>query len=437
VARMVSADRDLPAVVTLIVLSLLGCVATHLPADPHARGGPPLSPSFPDPEEAGSQHRPAMFDFETSTTFFGIVPDAMGIRRYVAASEVVPEARRSVFGILTIDAGGNPRFLATTEIPNVHGQAYGWFIWVGDSTQPVRWTQTFTSTRPPAKQSTVEPEPSIFSSRDEGMLIAQDETGVRTVKTSISPDGRTAITQGESPRLDGFIWNSGLINPGTPPGSYEIAVSLPGGRTETFSFALGEPQASHQSFEFCRYMDVYVDWWWARYTLDGDPDESNVTERVLTVFTDALMLGHRFSLVEEADDAYWVASANASKNVMNPEMTHGFVHMRTLADLQGGAVRRTLHTAGELIDFQLLFEVPLVELDAFIRGLAGKFAEKLFPHAHRLCEAWSSGQLDEETRLERMRKELVEEIERVRRERVERERRKRLELEVMEPPRHD
>ena len=434
VARVISVGRNLPATVPLIAFLLLGCVGTHPPAHPHARGRPPLASSPPESEEAGNGHRPAVVGPKTGTGFFGIVPDAVGIRRYVAASEVVPRARTSVFGILTMNARGDPRFLATTEIPNVEGQTYGWFIWVGNSTQPVRWTQTFTLTRPSAKQSTVEPGPSIFSSWDEGMVIAQDEAGVRTENASISPDGRTAITQGESTPTGGFIWNSWLVGPGAPPGSYKIAVSLPGGRTKTFSFALGRPQGTYPATDFCRYMDVYVDWWWARFTLDGDPDESDVTERVLTVFTDTLMQEHRFGLVEEVEAAYWVASANASMNIINPEMTHGFVHMRTLADFQGGAVRPTLHTTGELIEFEFLFEVPLVELDVFVRGLAKKFADKLFPHAYRLCADWSSGQLEEETRLERIRKQLLEEIERVRRERVERERRKRIDLQVEELP---
>jgi hypothetical protein len=404
----------------LIVLSLLGCEATHLPSDA---------------DEAGSQHHPAPRDFKAGAMFFGSVPDSIGIRRYVAASEVAPEARESVFGILTADARGDPRLLATTKVPNVKGQAYGWFIWVGDSTHPVRWTQSFTLTNPSDKRSPVDREPRIFSPWHEGKLVARDATGFRTENTSISPDGRTAITHAESTPVNGFIWNSWLVDPGTPPGLYKIAVLLPGGRTKTFSFALGEPQRTHSSKRFCPYTDVYVDWWWAKYTLDGDPDRSDLTERVLRVFTDALMLKHRFDLVEDVEDTYWVASANAHRNIMNPEMAHGFVHMRTFADFLGGAVRPTLHKTGELIELEHLFEVPLVELDAFIRDLAEKYAEKLFPHIRRVCADWSRGRVEEEARLERIREQLVKEIERIRRERAERERRKRLQLEAEEPPR--
>ena len=430
--------RDLPAIVTLIVLSLLGCVGTHHRADPHARRSPRVSSSYPKSEEAGSQHRLATSGPEVSTAVFGIVRDAVGIERSVAASEVVPEGRSSVFGILTVDAAGNPQFVPANEVPNVAKQAYGWFIWVGDSIRPVRSTETFTLTRPPARRSPAESEPSIFRSGNEGMVITKDQTAVRTENPSISTDGRTGINQIESTPLDGFIWNSWEVEPGDPPGSYEIAVSLRGGRTETFSFSLGQPEVLDQSPEFCPYMDVYVDWWWTKYTPDGDPDESDVSARVQTVFAETLMRDYGFLLVEEAEDAYWVASATVTKNTMNPEMTHRYVKMRTLAHSQGKAVRPTYF--GDTIDYGFLFEVPLAEHDAYIRGLAHRFADRLFPHAYRLCPDWPSGQSEEEARLRRIREGLAEEVRRARRERVESERqellgrRKLLELEVVDPP---
>jgi hypothetical protein len=380
-----------------------------------------------------------MVGLETGTMFFGIVPDAVGIRRYVAASEVVPEARTPVFGILTTDAAGDPQFVAAAEVPNVESQSYGWFIWVGDSTQPVRWTERSSLTRPPARGSAVESKPSIFSSDNGGMAISQAQTRVHLEITSISPDGSAAITRAKSTPLDGFIWNSWVVEPGDPPGRYEIAVSLSGGRTETFSFALGQPQGTHPSIEFCPYMDVYLNWWWAKHTLDGGPDESDISARALTVFSETLMLEHAFSLVEKVEDAYWVASATARRNVMNPEMAHRYVKMRTLSQFQGKAVRPTNFTPGDTIDPGFLFEVPLAELDAYIRGMAHRFADRLFPHARRLCAEWRGGQLKEDAPFERIREELTEDIERVRRERVaservESERRKLLELEVVEPP---
>jgi hypothetical protein len=354
------------------------------------------------------------------------------IERPVATSEIVPRARTSVFGILTLDAAGNPQFVATTAVPNVAKQAYGWFIWVGDSPRSVRSTETFTLARPPVRRSTIAPEPSIFSSGNEGMVITKDQTGVRTETTFTSRDGRTGLNRIESTPLDGFIWNSWEVKPGDPPGGYEISVSLSGGRKETFFFSLGEPELSDHSFESCPYMDVYVDWGWAKEVRDGDSSESDISARALTVFAETLMRDHPFALAEEPEDAYWVASVTASQNVMNPETTHRYVKVRTLAHSQGKAVRPTYF--GDTNDHGFLFEVPFAEHDAYVRGLARRFADKLIPHAYRLCADWTSRPLEGEARLERIREGLTEEMERVRHERVERQHRKLLELEAMEPP---
>ena len=79
-------------------------------------------------------------------------------------------------------------------------------------------------------------------------------------------------------------------------------------------------------------------------------------------------------------------------------------------------------------DTGVLFELPEVFLDSQIRELADTFAAKLTPHVQRMCADWASGQLHEEVRLERIRKELVSEIERVKHARRAQEQRKRLEL---------
>ena len=109
---------------------------------------------------------------------------------------------------------------------------------------------------------------------------------------------------------------------------------------------------------------------------------------------------------------------------------------RVLAD---GGTRQILHNGTNPSGVALicLLERSIGRMTArtastFIRGLGDDFVEKLFPHGHHKCADWRSGQLEEEARLERIREELVEEIERVRRERVEWKRRKLLELEFEE-----
>jgi hypothetical protein len=81
-----------------------------------------------------------------------------------------------------------------------------------------------------------------------------------------------------------------------------------------------------------------------------------------------------------------------------------------------------------MVDYGILFDSPVIRLDEFIRTLADKFAAVLIPHARQTCSDWWSGQLAEEARLEEVRTQLEEEINRVRERRAEHE--KRLELDV-------
>ena len=61
---------------------------------------------------------------------------------------------------------------------------------------------------------------------------------------TISNDGRTATTHGESAPTEGFIDNSWFVASGDPPGIYEMTVTLDGGRSAAFRFRLGEPIAA-------------------------------------------------------------------------------------------------------------------------------------------------------------------------------------------------
>lgn len=371
-------------------LLLLGCAAV-LPTAWHA--APDTStPASPDPAE------------------FGVVRDAVGIRRFVTAAEVVPEARTAVFGILTADAEGNPRFVPATEVPNVESQTYGWFIWVGDSTQPVRWTETLTRTDADASGDAVESEASISSPEDAGSYI----------------------TEGESVPVEGFIYHAWTIEADDPPGRYEMAVAVSDGRTEVFPFVLGQPQDAFQSAESCPYVDVYLDWWWAKLQPGGDPGGRDLSGRVMMEFG-LRLLHHGFILREDVEDAYWQVTVLASKTLMDQEMAHGYLRMRAVADFQGKVRRYAHYTPGETLDYGVLFEKSVSDLDAYIRGRADHFAGELLPHARHMCADWSSGRLREAARLERIRAKLAEEIKRVRRERAEWEQRKGLELEIETP----
>ena len=135
-------------------------------------------------------------------------------------AQAVPMQPESTFGIIVLDAADDPHFLQTNEVPNVAGQGYGWFVWVGLSNQPVHWTERLTLPRAPDTWGNAATQSNV----------------------SISPDGRTAITQGLTVPESGFISNGWGVAPGDPPGGYEITVTLPNGRTERFSFTLGKEE---------------------------------------------------------------------------------------------------------------------------------------------------------------------------------------------------
>jgi hypothetical protein len=127
----------------------------------------------------------------------------------------------AVFGIIATDSAGKPYFVRSDSVPNVEGQAYGWFIGVGDSRLPVKWVETLTLPAPPA------------SWRRDGSLP--------TPKMSISPDQRSGVVEGEAVPEFGVIYHFWAVAHGDPAGLYTIVVRIEDGREERFSFALQPP----------------------------------------------------------------------------------------------------------------------------------------------------------------------------------------------------
>jgi hypothetical protein len=126
--------------------------------------------------------------------------------------------RSAVFGILSTDSEGQPLFVRTDSVPNVEGQAYGWFIEVGDSKLPVRWTETLTLPAPAASWG--------------------DEGASPTPGLSVAADSRSAVVEGEDVPEFGVIEHFWSVVAGDPSGHYTIVVKLPGGREERFDFTL-------------------------------------------------------------------------------------------------------------------------------------------------------------------------------------------------------
>src|SRR5262245_61903047 len=145
---------------------------------------------------------------------------AAAIQASVPARVAPPSlaGRKAVFGIVSTDSAGNPFFVRTDSVPNVEGQAYGWFIEVGDSRLPVQWTETLSL-----------PAPAGSWSEDGESLPAN---------VSISPDRRSAVVRDEAIPEFGVIYHFWVVVPGDPSGRYAITVKLESGREERFAFIL-------------------------------------------------------------------------------------------------------------------------------------------------------------------------------------------------------
>ena len=308
----------------------------------------------------------------------------------------IPETRTSVFGTFTTDAEGRLLILPTNEIRNAENEIYGWLIWVGPTSEPVQWAESITF-----------PDGVEFGGG----------------WTAVSSDGRTATSSDAMVPDQGFIYSRWWIGDDYEAGNYEFAVSLPGGRTETFPFTLGPPQ------DACPAMGVFVDSWWKEFTPGGDPENRDASERASMMFFSRIV-DHGFVTVD-LEDAYWVLTVIATRIGDDRELAHGHIEMRSIADFQGKARRYDFGTVGEsgTLDYSFLFATPINQLDDYMRTLADNFAAKLIPHARHVCSDWWSGQLEEEARLEEIRTQLELEIIRVRERRAEQEKRLKLEVE--------
>ena len=308
----------------------------------------------------------------------------------------IPETRLSVFGTITTDAEGRLSILPANEIRNAENEMYGWRIWAGPTSKSVQWTERLTG--------------------PVGVEMTRDSP------IANSGDRRTVTFAGAMVPNQGFIYSQWVLGADEAPGRYEVAVALPDGRTEMFSFTLGHPQ------DACPSMRILLNWWWAKYSLEGDPGNRDVTERVMKVL--GTRLAHHGFVTADLEDAYWYVMASAARRRDDRGIAYGHIVMRAIADFQGKARRYSSTTSNftGMVDYGILFESAVSRLDEFIRTLADKFAAVLIPHARQACSDWWSGQLEEEARLEEVRTQLEEEINRVRKRRADHE--KRLELDV-------
>ncbi len=184
--------------------------------------------------------------------------------------------------------------------------------------------------------------------------------------------------------------------------------------------AAGESVALEPLPSECPYADVYV-----AVSTNGAALDAEVAERVQIAYSGYLGM-QGFQIVTASEEAYWNAFSLLS---LNRQVTATFVwsvYMMATQDL-GGGIQAPFRFAvegddqGDLSGFMLLREVHLQDLDKQVRSAAEATTRALFPHASRMCIAW--------THDEGIREELVQEILRVREQRH----RKRLRLDADAP----
>lgn len=373
----------------LAALLLLGC-ASRTPPDEARRATfgdsrPPTDSETPVTRSPIEYRGPGTYEVDL---------DNMGTLEFAT-----PEQRTSIFGVLTTGPDGKRRIDPASHIDNIDYLEYGWAIWVGDSNRPVRWTESITG-----------PSTASWGGVD-----------------WVSPDGRTAVVSNEAIPKNGFIYQTWSLFEDSP-GRYSVSVSLPGDRRENFEFMLSPALGT------CPYSKVWFILVWSEYSEGGDPDKTDLTEPLISEFLERLRQ-HGFRIADGVDDAYWILQGSAMRGASDRSVVVLHVQMRAFVEFEGKALRYDAITrgVGGLVDFSYLWVTSASDFVTDVRELADKFAGQLGYHTRVKCADWASGSLEEEARLEKLRKELTAEIGRIRQERIEQEQRKRLQLEIEEP----
>lgn len=126
------------------------------------------------------------------------------------------------FGIFEMDSEGG-FFFPTDQVPFREGLEYGWMMFVDTERSSVRWREEFQLPAPPQSWGTVE------------------EDGY----TTVSADGRTAVTDFRNEMLEPFIGNSWILVNGDPLGEHEMRIYVEGEYVTTFEFVVGLPGDSY------------------------------------------------------------------------------------------------------------------------------------------------------------------------------------------------
>ena len=123
------------------------------------------------------------------------------------------------FGIWMADSDGEARFVATHDVPHVEDQAFGWRVRAANPEMAMKWVETLRLPKAPPSWEGVAESPNI----------------------TISRDGTTVTTRGQSQPGDAVIGNVWYVSPGDPMGEYEISIEFEDGSHASSRFQLVEP----------------------------------------------------------------------------------------------------------------------------------------------------------------------------------------------------
>ncbi|HEY5657248.1 MAG TPA: hypothetical protein VIY27_05625 [Myxococcota bacterium] len=167
---------------------------------------------------------------------------------------------------------------------------------------------------------------------------------------------------------------------------------------------------------------------------DWSEKDRDITARVGESFAGE-MAKRGFKIVDpnapDTEFIYWMAYNHAMQDVNSKGSFIWTAHTQALNDLRGryhlGFAVQGQPLGHGVVAYYGLFQWKIDDLDTVAAKMAEQTARSLSPHMAEMCDDWITERRAEEARLEQIRQQLVEEIQRVR---LERARAQHRELEV-------
>jgi hypothetical protein len=133
-----------------------------------------------------------------------------------------------------------------------------------------------------------------------------------------------------------------------------------------------------------------------------------------------------YALVGDSLDHYWILATHLMTGSTDEEVFIGHLDLSPVPGITTAALWEAWEGHGGA---SFLIEMPIAELETAAQRAVDWFVKKTLIQTDSLCADWYGGRWDEEARLERVRQELVEEMEHLRRWREQQGKQLQLEIE--------